>query len=56
MASNKIAIIIPAFNEETTINFVIKEIFDLIDDKINIIVVSDCSSDNTASVPMKVVL
>ncbi|MDD8058643.1 glycosyltransferase family 2 protein [Shewanella metallivivens] len=50
MASNKIAIIIPAFNEETTINFVIKEIFDLIDDKINIIVVSDCSSDNTASV------
>lgn len=50
MVSNQVAIIIPAFNEERSIGNVIKELIGVLGSDTLIIVVNDCSSDNTAGV------
>lgn len=50
MESNKVAIIIPAFNEESSIGYVVSELFDVLGRAVDIIVVNDCSSDRTAFV------
>jgi glycosyltransferase involved in cell wall biosynthesis len=47
MASNKVTIIIPAFNEASSIERVINELKSNIDEKISILVVNDCSHDDT---------
>ncbi|MEZ9145864.1 glycosyltransferase family 2 protein [Vibrio sp. 10N.286.52.C3] len=47
MASSKVAIVIPAFNEELTIGKVISEINFTIPE-VTIVVVNDCSNDKTA--------
>ena len=48
MIENKtIAVVIPAFNEEKQIGFVIETIPEFVD---RIIVVNDCSTDNTKTV------
>ena len=49
MIDKKVSIIIPAYNEETNINLVIKRVMELYPD-FELIVVNDGSTDNTASV------
>jgi glycosyltransferase involved in cell wall biosynthesis len=49
MIDKKVSIIIPAYNEETNINLVIKRVVELYPD-FELIVVDDGSTDNTASV------
>ncbi|MBE8233727.1 MAG: glycosyltransferase family 2 protein [Endozoicomonadaceae bacterium] len=50
MAPNKVAVIIPAFNEELSIGRVLKELISIIGKEILIIVVNDCSSDETSNI------
>jgi len=53
MASNKIAIIIPAYNEEASIGHVIKELIVTIGNAANVIVVNDHSPDQTSRIARK---
>ena len=48
MVKNKIAVVLPAYNEEKTIKKVISELSELLSEDIGFIVVNDCSSDNTS--------
>ena len=48
MASNKIAIIIPAYNEASSICRVINELNKVLDNVAEIVVVNDCSTDKTS--------
>ncbi|PML04866.1 hypothetical protein BCT86_14490 [Vibrio breoganii] len=48
MESNRLAIIIPAYNEQDTIGNVVKEIFDILGLDVNVIVANDCSKDATS--------
>jgi len=48
MASNKIAIIIPAYNEGSSITRVINELNEIINNAAEVVVVNDCSTDNTS--------
>ncbi|PSU50931.1 hypothetical protein C9J12_02900 [Photobacterium frigidiphilum] len=48
MASTKIVIIIPAYNEENTIGNVINELHNIVGSSIDIVIVNDCSKDNTS--------
>lgn len=50
MESNKVAIIIPAYNEESSIGDVIRELVDTIQFSVKIVVVNDSSTDNTSQV------
>ncbi|ENN9980416.1 glycosyltransferase family 2 protein [Vibrio vulnificus] len=50
MESISLAIVIPAYNEESSIGDVVREILDTVNLDFRIIVVSDKSSDNTAAV------
>lgn len=48
MESISLAIVIPAYNEESSIGNVVREIFSVLDIDFKIVVVSDYSSDNTS--------
>ncbi|MEZ9511054.1 glycosyltransferase family 2 protein [Vibrio breoganii] len=50
MESTSLAIVIPAYNEESSIGNVVREILNTVDLDFKIIVVSDKSSDNTSAV------
>jgi glycosyltransferase involved in cell wall biosynthesis len=50
MASNQVAIIIPAFNEASSIGHVIKELDGIVGPEIQIVVVNDYSTDDTSAV------
>jgi glycosyltransferase involved in cell wall biosynthesis len=53
MASNQVAIIIPAFNEANSIGRVINELIQILNDQAFIVVVNDYSSDDTSKVASK---
>lgn len=53
MASNQVAIIIPAFNEADSIGNVIDELRGIIGSDIHVVVVNDCSSDDTGIIASK---
>jgi len=53
MASYKIGIVIPSFNEGDSIGWVIKELKEVLGSGPPIIVVNDCSTDNTAETAKK---
>lgn len=44
----KILLIIPAYNEEKNLPSLLKDIFSLEDNRINVLVVNDCSTDQTS--------
>jgi glycosyltransferase involved in cell wall biosynthesis len=44
----RLAIIIPAYNEQATIKSVITEIFNVLGTKVHVVVVNDCSTDQTS--------
>mgnify|MGYP005993949951 CR=1 FL=1 len=48
MVESKVAIVIPAYNEEKTIRRVISELRELLSEDIAFIVVNDCSQDETS--------
>ncbi|MEZ8788970.1 glycosyltransferase family 2 protein [Vibrio splendidus] len=48
MEPDRLAIIIPAYNEQDTIGNVVEEIFDILGADVNIIVANDCSKDSTS--------
>ncbi len=50
MAPSKIIIVIPAYNEAKTIGSVVKELNEIINQSIEIVVVNDCSNDKTAEI------
>lgn len=52
MESNRLAIIIPAYNEQSTIGKVIDEIFRVLGDHVYVVVVNDCSKDGTCGVAL----
>jgi glycosyltransferase involved in cell wall biosynthesis len=50
MASNKVAIIIPAFNEASSIGRVIEELICVVGQENKVVVVNDCSTDDTSRI------
>ncbi|PSW23320.1 hypothetical protein C9I94_17020 [Photobacterium swingsii] len=52
MESDRLAVVIPAYNEESTISNVVKEIFDVLGKDVNVIVVNDCSKDATSKLSL----
>lgn len=50
MESNKIAIVIPAYNEAGSIGEVVTELFDLVGSNLHVLIVNDCSTDDTSSI------
>lgn len=53
MAPNQVAIVIPAFNEADSIQNVIEELREIVGSNIYIVVVNDCSSDETGDIASK---
>lgn len=49
MEPTRLGIIIPAYNEQDTIKSVIKEIFIVLSSKVHVVVVNDCSTDETSA-------
>ena len=59
MIINKISIIIPAFNEESTISIIADKLLNLYlvnNIKKEIIIVNDCSTDNTENLIQNIIL
>ncbi|OBT24231.1 glycosyltransferase family 2 protein [Vibrio splendidus] len=53
MEPARLAIIIPAYNEQDTISDVVEEIFDTLGIDVNVIVANDCSKDDTSKLALE---
>lgn len=53
MASSKVAIVIPAFNEAASIDRVVTELINIVGTETHVVVVNDCSTDDTGNIALQ---